>query len=356
DADAAADAFDATLVVAPDGERWRAARGAAPPEARFLVRTSGTAGAPRWIALSDANVRAVLDSHVPLLALDGATVLSVLPWHHVFGLVLQLLAALDRGATLVREASHGRDPDAMLAAAAAHGGTHLDAVPHTVRRLAERADDRALLRALRGGIVGGALADAAIARALSDTRLRVGYGQTEAAPGICLGEPAEWRAGHLGRPLGCAVRRDDDGVLAFRGPNACVGEWADGALRVLPPDRWVRTGDLAVLEADGSWTYEGRLGDAFKLANGRHVAAAAVEEAVKAAFPAVREALLSSPDGVALLLAVTAEGAPPGAADVAPLLGGLAGRPLRVVAVAADAWVRTPKGELDRRHPAGRPG
>jgi acyl-coenzyme A synthetase/AMP-(fatty) acid ligase len=244
----------------------------------------------------------------------------------------------------------------VAAAGAACAATHLDAVPYTLRRLAARADGRALLARLRGGVVGGAPVDAELARALAGARLRVGYGQTEAAPGICLGAPGEWRAGILGRPLGCEVRIDDDGVLAFRGPNACVGEWADGRLRRLPAGRWVRTGDLARREPDGSYTYEGRAGDAFKLANGRHVAAAAVEHAVRAAFPTVREALLSSPDGHALLLAVTADGTPPVADAVAPLLGALAGRPLRVVAVPADAWVRTPKGELDRRHPTGRAG
>ena len=58
----------------------------------------------------------------------------------------------------------------------------------------------------------------------------VPHGQTEAAPGITFGEPGDWRPRWLGRALGCEVRRDDDGVLAFRGPNACVGEWRDGAL------------------------------------------------------------------------------------------------------------------------------
>ncbi len=361
DVDEAADALDACLAVREhDGVfttgSWRAPRTAPTPDVRFLVQTSGTAGARRWVALSHDNVRAVLDSHAPRLALAGATVLSVLPWHHVFGLVMQLLPALAAGATLVRERSAGRDSASVVAAGEAHAVTHLDAVPYTVRRLAERADGLALLTRLRGGVIGGAPVDAALAAVRATTQLRVGYGQTEASPGICLGDPGEWRAGFLGRPLGCDARVDDDGVLAFRGPNACVGTWEGGALHRLAPDRWARTGDLARPEADGSYTFEGRLADSFKLANGRHVAAAAIERAVCATFPRVREALLSSPDGDTLVLAVSGDGPPPDAAAVAPLLGGLAARPLRVVPVTPDAWVRTPKGELDRRHPTGGSG
>lgn len=377
DVDEALATVDARLAIVPDGDAagaggahvipdaaggppagappaLRRAAGAPSPSVRLLLETSGTAGARRRIALSDANVLAVVDAHAPPLALAGATLLSVLPWHHAFGLVLELLPALLAGAAVVRDPAGGRDLDALLALAAAHPVTHLSAVPRTVRLLGERPDGAALLARLRGGVVGGAAVDAALAARLAGTRLRVGYGQTEASPGICLGEPGAWRAGALGRPLGCAVRLDADGVLAFRGPNACLGEWRDGALLPADPDGWRRTGDLARAAADGSYTFEGRLADSFKLANGRFVAAAAVEAAVRARFPDVREALLSSPDGEALVLACTAAGPLPAVDAVRPLLGPLAGRPLRVVAVDAARWARTPKGELDRRWPVGR--
>jgi acyl-CoA synthetase (AMP-forming)/AMP-acid ligase II len=341
---------------APPGVLPRAGD-AAPPtrDARFLLQTSGTTGAARWIALSDANVHAVLASHRAQLGLGGAVLLSVLPWHHAFGLVLELLPALLDGAELLRVPSGGRDVNALLAVAASHPVTHLHTVPHTARLLAERADGRALLERLTGGLIGGAPISGELAAALARTRLRVGYGQTEAAPGITIGAPGEWRAGLLGRPLGCDVRIDADGVLAFRGPNACLGEWRAGTLTRLPADRWVRTGDLARCEADGSYTYEGRLAHCFKLANGRHVPAAAIERAVIARFPTVQDALLSSPDGETLLLACsTTDGGVPNAGSVVPLLGALAERPLRVLGVAPEAWVRTPKGELDRRFPVGR--
>ena len=67
----------------------------------FLLRTSGTVGQPRWIALSETGVMAVLLSHLPLLGMDGASTLCVLPWSHAFGLVLGLLPALLRSESVV---------------------------------------------------------------------------------------------------------------------------------------------------------------------------------------------------------------------------------------------------------------
>jgi long-subunit acyl-CoA synthetase (AMP-forming) len=60
------------------------------PEARFLLRTSGTGGQRKRIALSDANLFVVLRSHLPILGLKARhRLLSTLPWSHAFGLVLE---------------------------------------------------------------------------------------------------------------------------------------------------------------------------------------------------------------------------------------------------------------------------
>ena len=366
DLSASAQAVGARAAIGADGGlRTTSGAGVPTPDARLLLATSGTTGAPRRLAISEANLGAVLATHVGPLALERASLLSVLPWHHAFGLVLELLPALLAGATLIREPTGGREVGSMVAyaqAASARGTpvTHLHAVPQTVRLLAGDDAGTALLAQLRGGLIGGAPIDAALAEALAHTRLRVGYGQTEASPGVCLGASGAWRAGTLGTPLGCAVRVDVDGVLAFRGANACLGEWRDTSaglapsLDALDPDRWVRTGDLAVAEADGTYTFVGRAAESFKLENGRYVAPLPIEAAIRARFRGVCDAVLTSTDGVSLVLGVSVDGEMPAAGDVRPLLGALAERPLRVMRVAREAWVRTPKGEIDRRFPVGR--
>lgn len=329
----------------------RTPHGAPHADVALLLRTSGSSGTGRWIALSHENVLAVLRSHAPHMALDGARVLSVLPWHHVFGLVLGVLASLLHADTIVRDAAGGRDLAQLLALADAHAPTHLDLVPALAARLAHDQRGSALLDALQGGIVGGAPVNATLAARLATTRLRVGYGQTEAAPGICFGEPGEWRPRWLGRALGCAVRRDDDGVLAFRGPNACIGEWRDGTLLRLAPDTWRRTGDVVQATADGGWTFEGRASDTFKLANGRMVDAAHWEAAVRAAAPAIDEVVLHTPDGetLAITCSLHTDAETPSRAILCTALGPLGDRLGEVCVVPSESWSRTLKGEVDRR-------
>jgi acyl-CoA synthetase (AMP-forming)/AMP-acid ligase II len=128
------------------GPRRATALGGAPrtvqlprsPEARFLLRTSGTAGERKWIALSDANLFAVLRSHLPVLGLNVRhRMLSTLPWSHAFGLVLEFLAAVCVGASLVR-CSEPRDPDEHVRLLRECKLDWWNAVPAMVRRFAEK--------------------------------------------------------------------------------------------------------------------------------------------------------------------------------------------------------------------------
>ena len=239
----------------------RPATGPPTPDARLLLRTSGTTGTGphgrgRWIALSDPNIWAVLRSHGPKLSRDRATrVLSVLPWHHAFGLIIDLLPALLGGATVIRDPAGGRDTEQLLHHGRRWSVTHCSMVPLTAKRLAATPAGRTFLQGLEGGVIGGAAVPRALADVLSATRLRAGYGQTEASPGIALGAPGDWECHYLGQPLGCEVRISDSGELLFRGANACLGAWEHGRLCRYPPGRWVATGDLARLRDQD--TYRG---------------------------------------------------------------------------------------------------
>ena len=105
----------------------------------FLLKTSGTAGGQtgRWIALSDTNVWGVLDSHCPELAIvRGETrVLSALPYHHAFGLIIDLLPAILGGAEICRDPNNGRDTEALLDLAADMESDYFCAVPRVIKNL-----------------------------------------------------------------------------------------------------------------------------------------------------------------------------------------------------------------------------
>jgi acyl-CoA synthetase (AMP-forming)/AMP-acid ligase II len=322
------------------------------PDVRFLLQTSGTTGLARWIALSDRNVLSVLASHLPHLRLREARVLSVLPWSHAFGLVLDLLPALLAGAEIIRDPEGGRSPDRILSLRDTWGATHLNAVPLTIDRLREHPRGPRLLSALEGGIVGGAAVSGPLAEALSQTHLRVGYGQTEAAPGITLGARGEWAANYLGVPVGCEVDVTASGELRFRGPNACLGVWSDGRLDRADPDRWVYTGDLVEQNGDALY-FRGRTDDAFKLPNGRLVQAGEWEARLKEQFDMLHDALVYTCKnvdvGVALCLAPDAAAEPPSVGAVRDCLRPLDSWVSDVRTLDLRDWQSLPKGEVDRQ-------
>ncbi|GAB4462296.1 MAG: class I adenylate-forming enzyme family protein [Armatimonadaceae bacterium] len=326
----------------------------ATPEARFLLRTSGSTGVGKWVALSDAGVLHVVDSHLPHLGLEEgeSRVLSALPWHHAFGLVLELLPALFAGAELLRDDLNGKDPQMLLDIGQDLQATHLSLVPLTLKRLLSVPGGAEFVQSLQGGIVGGAPVDAELAQFLATTRLRAGYGQTEASPGITLGNAGEWHGGHyLGHPLGCETRVDDDGVLHFQGVNMFLGYWKpETGLTLLPEDRWVNTGDIVETLPDGGLRFMGRVDDAFKLANGKRVEAGYWESVIKQRYPQVREAFLTSPDGIQLRL-YTLFGSEQKALSVSEAqdaLQGLGSKLAEVFSAPDTAWVYTAKGVLNR--------
>ncbi len=316
----------------------------------FLLRSSGTAGAARWIALSEGGVLATLESHLPRLGVDGASVLCILPWFHAFGLVLGLLPALLRSRRIVTPGDAARAHQELLALAQVHAVTNMSMVPLIAMRLASRPDGLVLLQSLTGGLVGGAPIDDSLAATLATTRLRVGYGQTEAGPGIMLGEPGEFRRAFLGRPVGCSVRVDADGVLAFRGPSACTGYWQKGELISLDTDRWQRTDDLVTLPDDGAYTFVGRLSTTFKLANGKLVQAPQLEARIRQQLARISEIVLTSTDGIGIDARYsTHDAAPVDGQELRRALGSIQVYLRSTTRVSGDAWPRTVKGEIDRQ-------
>ncbi len=315
----------------------------------FLLRTSGTSGTPQWVAVPESGVLAVLNSHLPHMALDGGCALCALPWHHAFGLVLGIIPALLRARRIVTVAAPPRDVAALVALADEHAVSQMSMVPLTAARLASSDGGMALLRRLRGGLVGGAPIDAALSAHLRTTKLRVGYGQTQACPGIMLGQPGEFSAGFIGRPIGCEVRIDSDGVLAFRGPNVCTGIWQAAALDVHDPHRWQRTDDI-VSERDGAYTFVSRASVSFKLANGTLVVPPVIEAGIRAHFPRMSEIVITptAQQRIAVTYS-TVDGSELDERDLHRVMGGLQSYLGTVRCVPYSTWPRTAKGEVDRQ-------
>ena len=142
----------------------------------------------------------------------------------------------------------------------------------------------------------------------------------------------------------------EDGELLFQGPNACVGVWREDGLDRAPPDRTVRTGDLVEREGDDLY-FRGRKDNAFKLSNGRLVQASALESDLKTRFPSLHDALVFTPNGddVAVAVCPSVPDQAPSEDDIRAVLGPLSSRLVWTTTTAPDAWSTYAKGSVDRR-------
>jgi acyl-CoA synthetase (AMP-forming)/AMP-acid ligase II len=359
--------FSAKVVIDRDGiKKYPFGEATPTPDVCLLLATSGTSSAPRWIALSERNIFTVIDSHLPMLNLNdahrnshnAARVLSLLPLHHAFGLVIDFLSAFFAGAEIVRDEEGGRDVGRIIRLAQEHEITHCSFVPLQVKRLAALPEGREFLRSLQGGVIGGAPVNNELATFLRSTRLRVGYGQTEAAPGITLGEPGVWQEHYLGKALGCETRINADGVLEFRGDNAHVGLWTEQGLVRCAEGRWVTTGDYVQASTDAvseEYIFAGRADDSFKLANGRFIPAPEWEMMLRSHVEGCSEAMIFSSDGERCTIclafhherqALTNEQAQDFILNCLPISEELLDR---VHCISTAQWLYTPKGSTNRR-------
>lgn len=237
-----------------------------------LLFTSGTAGAPKAAMLTHgnltSNIRQVNDHPGLHLTADDRS-LGVLPFHHVFGLNVALGVTLAAGGTVVLG---GRfDPGASARLAREHSVTVVAGVPTMFAAwldLDEAAAPRDAFASVRLAVSGAASLPPVVATGFHQrfgVVVHQGYGLTEAAPIVTTTalHDAAPLPGSIGPVLpgvevrvvdadGTDVLAGDPGEIWVRGPNVFPGYWHDqeATARVLTPDGWLRTGDIAVVEGD----------------------------------------------------------------------------------------------------------
>nr|WP_314623968.1 class I adenylate-forming enzyme family protein [uncultured Noviherbaspirillum sp.] len=239
-----------------------------------MVYTSGTTGAPKAVMLSHANLLFIGSNNRLLRKLGpGDTVYGVLPLSHVYGLSALLVASLISGAALLLAPRFTEQ--ALAHALAMRGITVMHGAPPMYAKLlawSEQTGTPLPAPHLRVAQSGGAPLTAALKSAFEKTFgvvLQNGYGMTEAAPSICQTRMESPRADCSVGPAipGIEVRLqgaelDEAGVgeIQVRGPNVMLGYYRAPELtaETLTDDGWLRTGDLAQVDADGAYHVVGR--------------------------------------------------------------------------------------------------
>jgi acyl-CoA synthetase (AMP-forming)/AMP-acid ligase II len=356
------------------------AGGGRPPDVRLdpdgavglLPYSSGTTGLPKGVRLTHANlVTSVRQVSAGLRIGERDTLLAVAPFSHIMGFLVTLAVPLCAGATVVTMPRF--DPARFLELVGRHRVSVLVGAPPMLRALlahplAAEADLGSLELVVCGGAALPAATQRALAARLPGATVGQAFGLTETTVGVSMPDRAAGSVpGTVGRVMPNTELRVVDpetgrdlgpgrpGELLVRGPQVMAGYLGrpEATAAMVDQDGWLRTGDLGLVDGDGSVVIVDRLKELIKVSG--HQVAPAELEAVLAGHPAVADAAVlgrGDPDHgeVPVAVVVPRPGATP---DPGELLAWVAERVAphkRVRAVRlAEAVPRTPSGKLLRR-------
>ena len=244
--------------------------------------TSGTTGTPKGATLTHRNLVNNADQVTKRILFTERDRLCIpVPLYHCFGMSMGTLGCVTKGAAMILP-GEGFDPKTTLDAIERERCTALYAVPTMfVAMLGSDGFETRDLSSLRTGIMAGAPCPIEIMRRVIDkmhmAEVTIAYGMTETAPVSFqshVDDPLDKRVSTVGRvhphievkivdSEDRPVPVDTPGELWTRGYSVMRGYWGDEAQTEasITPDGWMKTGDLATIDADGFCAIVGRVKD-----------------------------------------------------------------------------------------------
>jgi acyl-CoA synthetase (AMP-forming)/AMP-acid ligase II len=268
-----------------------------------LPYSSGTTGLPKGVMLTHRNLVAnVLQCASVFGVGEEATILAVLPFFHIYGMVVIMNMGLHEGATIVTMPRF--DLKECLQTLEKYRITYAYIVPPIMLALAKSpiVDDFDL-SALRTLFSGAAPLSEHIARAASarlGCTITQGYGMTETSPATHATRRGETKG--IGQPMpnteakivnvttGSELGPDQEGEICVRGPQVMKGYLnnPDATAAMIDGDGWLHTGDVGSADESGCFFVVDRVKELIKY-KGMQIAPAELE-AVLLAHPAIADA------------------------------------------------------------------
>jgi fatty-acyl-CoA synthase len=279
--------------------------------------TSGTTGAPKGATLSHHNI---LNNGFFVGRYCGYDeedrVCIPVPFYHCFGMVLGNLACTTHGACMVIPAP-AFEPVPVLEAVQEERCTSLYGVPTMFIAELEHPDFGSYdLGTLRTGIMAGSPCPVEVMRRVIERmnmrEVTICYGMTETSPVSTQTAPdddLERRVSTVGRvhphvevkvvdpETGRVTPRGEPGELCTRGYSVMLGYWDDPerTAEAIDRGRWMHTGDLATMDAEGYLNIVGRIKDMI-IRGGENVYPREIEEFLYT-HPAIADAqVIGVPD------------------------------------------------------------
>tara|TARA_B100001758_G_scaffold246308_1_gene261082 strand:- start:1506 stop:2993 length:1488 start_codon:yes stop_codon:yes gene_type:complete len=265
-----------------------------------LIYTSGTTGSPKGVMLSNENIISNIESiHSRFYDMQTTVSLNILPWAHIYSQTCELyynvlnnnrIAIATNRENFIKECSEIQPESLYIVPRVLElvkSKIDMLDIPY-IRKLIPFALRRIFGSRLQVIFTGGAKLEPETREFFKKQHILIceGYGSTELSPMVCvnhMNNPRNEKS--IGKMLDGIVAEIVDGELQISGPNVMQGYWgqAEATEKVLVEREgktWYKTGDAARLE-DGFVFYEGRIGDNYKLSNGKFVNVERVETIIK---------------------------------------------------------------------------
>jgi malonyl-CoA/methylmalonyl-CoA synthetase len=280
-----------------------------PNRRALILYTSGTTNLPKGAVTTHKNIRSQIVSLIDYWQWsERDRTLSVLPLHHVHGLVNVVCCSLWAGARceFITEFDARKIfqmfRDSRINVFMAVPTIYHKLIAHWESLTDERDDISRVLRLFRLMVSGSAALPATVMEkweAISGHKLLERYGMTEIGMAISNPYEGDRRTGFVGIPLpGVSIRlvneRNEDvgnepGEIVVKGDNVFLEYWnkPGSTMSSFTGDGWFKTGDIAILE-NGYYRILGRSSVDIIKSGGYKISALEIEEVLRM-HPAVTD-------------------------------------------------------------------
>ncbi len=248
----------------------------------FLQYTGGTTGVAKGAILTHKNMIANLLQAKAWASADlnksKEVMITALPLYHIFSLTANALFSLEMGAKSVL-ITNPRDYKGFIKELGKEQFSYITGVNTLFNKLLDTAGFSDLdFSHLKLSLAGGMAVQKAVAEKWKNTTgvpLVEAYGLTETSPAVCVNPlTITDYTGMIGQPLpstevaikdenGNEVALGERGELWVRGPQVMRGYWnrPEETVNVLDKEGWLRTGDVAIINEQGSCKIVDRIKD-----------------------------------------------------------------------------------------------